>query len=109
MSGSAGSLLSRWLGGAAGSVALKDGTLLQGKGDEARDATLDPLGLWLREGARDGFLEGLHEGLGERERECLDAVRDSTCLGRSPTLRVVSVSSTILLTVSYWSVEKLFS
>ena len=100
MSGSAGSLLSRWLGGAVGSVALNEGTLLHGKGEEAREAPLDPLGLWLREGARDGFLDGAAEGLGDRDREWREAVLDSACLCGSPTLPRGSVSSHILLCVS---------
>ena len=41
----------------------------QGKGDDARDAPRDPRGL----GTRDGFLEGLQEGLGDRD---LDLVRE---------------------------------
>lgn len=83
MRGSAGSLLSRWLGGTAGSVALKLGILLHGKGEEARDAALEPFGLWFRDGFREGFLDGLQEGLGDRDLECLDVVLDRPCL--SPT------------------------
>ena len=68
ISGSAGSLLSRWLGGAAGSVALKAGALFQGNGDDEREAPRDPLGLWLREAFFDGF--------GDSERDSFEVVRD---------------------------------
>ncbi len=65
--GNAGSLLSKWLGGAAGRVALKFTRLFHGNGEEARDAPRDPLGLTTREGLRDGFLDGLPEGFGDRD------------------------------------------
>ena len=80
--GRAGSLLSRWLGGAAGRVALKFGALFHGNGEEARDAPLEPRGLWFREGFREMFRDGFLEGFGERERECFEVVLDKP--GLSP-------------------------
>jgi hypothetical protein len=59
--------LSRLLGGAVGRLLKLAGS--QGKGEEARDAPRDPRGL----GTREGFLEGLQEGFGERD---LDLARD---------------------------------
>ena len=65
--GSAGSLLSKLLGGAAGSVALKFTELFQGKGEEAREAPREVLGLTTREGFLEWFLDGFPEGLGDRD------------------------------------------
>jgi hypothetical protein len=56
------------VGGAAGRLLKLVGS--QGKGEEAREAPRDPLGL----GTREGFLEGLHEGFGDSD---LDLVRES--------------------------------
>ena len=66
-SGRAGSLLSS-LSGAEGSVALKLVTLLQGKGEDDLEWTLEPWGLGFCDGTREGQTEGFLEGFGERER-----------------------------------------
>ena len=56
------------LSGAEGSVALKLVTLLQGKGEEDLEWTLEPWGLGFCDGTREGQTEGFLEGFGERER-----------------------------------------
>ena len=56
------------LSGAVGRLALKLVTLLQGKGEEDLEWTLEPWGLGFCEGTRDGQTEGFLDGFGERER-----------------------------------------
>ena len=93
------------LSGAVGRVALKLGTLFQGKGEEEREWTFDPCGLGFCEGMREGLIEAFLEGLGLNDRvlprlEDLENALFTVLVSLTFRKDAVSVSSQGLLRLS---------